>query len=132
MLGYSNLRAPWRNKVFCTDACLAGYAVMNRVLDTDVARHIGAEDERWRFYRGSGPRVTPRQAALAGADVFSDICTVKPLVDGEVMGAWEVDPDFPEVPRGLINPEDWGNAWSAPFTFKEPGGPKYSSHSQAC
>ena len=93
---------------------------MKRVVTADIARHVGAEDERWRFYRGSGPKLAPRQAALAEADVFSDVCTVKPLVDGEVIGDWEIDPDFPEVPKSLLHPEDWGRAWSAPFTFKEP------------
>ena len=120
VLGYSNMRAPWRSEIFCTDACLTGYAVMKRVVTADIARHVGAEDERWRFYRGSGPKLAPRQAALAETDVFSDVCTVKPLVDGEVIGDWEIDPDFPEVPKSLLHPEDWGRAWSAPFTFKEP------------
>ena len=120
VLGYSNLRAPWHDEIFCTDACLSGYAVMKRSLDTDIARQVGAEDERWRFFRGAGPKLAPRQAALAGADVFSDVCTVRPMVDGEVIGDWEVDPNFPEVLRSLLHPEDWGRVWSAPFTFKEP------------
>ena len=83
---------------------------MKRCCHTDLVRQIGAEDERWRFYRGLGPKLAP-QAVLAGADVFSDVCAVKPLV---VEGDWEVDLDLPEVPKGFLHREDWARAWSSP------------------
>ena len=120
VLGVGDMRAEWSDRVFCTDACLSGYAVMSRKLSRNLVRSVGAEDERWRFYRAPGSNVAPRETALLGLDVFEDVDTVRPRVDGEVFGDLTVDDSFPEVPVKVLRQEDWRMLWRAPFRHKEP------------
>ena len=93
---------------------------MTRELPVDIVRTIGGEDERWRFYRGSGARVAPREAALAHAHVFADVRTVKPDIEGEVLGEIVEDEAFPEVSREGFMPRRLAAALESPFTHKEP------------
>ena len=93
-LGISNFRSPWDEHPLCTDACLSGYAVMESSHGQDVAALHGRHDERWRFKRQEGSKVGPRELALGGADVFSDVRTVKPGITGEVEAEFELDSFF--------------------------------------
>ena len=115
-LGVADLRAPWCPDIYCTDASLSGYAVYGRELAFDEVREIGREDERWRFYRG--PVIAPRAAALG--DELEDPLTVKPEIEGEQFGDWELNETFPEVPKSVLDDRVWHKLWNAPIYHKEP------------
>lgn len=119
-LGISNFRSPWDEHPLCTDACLSGYAVMESSHGQDVAALHGRHDERWRFKRQEGSKVGPRELALGGADVFSDVRTVKPGITGEVEAEFELDSFFPEVWQEHLREEHWHLLWNSPISFPEP------------
>ena len=116
VLGGADLRAGWDPRVYCTDACPSGYAVMERDLGSQEARGIGKEDERWRFYRCES-QPPPRAAALG--DILEDVRTVRPDVDGEGEREWVVDAQFPEVPRWVLDAGEWKLLWRAGFEHKD-------------
>ena len=84
------------------------------------ASGIGRVDERWRFRRGDGAKVAPRSRALDTSAVFSDPITVKRDITGEVFGELEEVPNFPEVDRGVLDPNRWRLLWRSPILHKEP------------
>ena len=120
VLGFGNFKQAWSDTIFCTDACLSGYAVMSSVQGSDTARTLGRHDERWRFRLGSGKHLAPRRQALDTSMVFEDPLTVKPEVDGEVMGHVEVDPRFPDVEPSVMSQEKWRRVWCCPVHHREP------------
>ncbi|CAE7559605.1 ppt1 [Symbiodinium natans] len=58
--------------------------------------------------------------ALDTSMVFEDPLTVKPEVDGEVMGHVEVDPRFPDVEPSVMSQEKWRRVWCCPVHHREP------------
>ena len=120
VLGEANVMAKWSSDLFCTDASLSGYAVMNRRYQQVLPVSVRGFDERWRFKRTAGSRVAPRATALEGLDVFEDVETVLPGVSGEVQGVDEVSSGFPEVAHEVLDPSQWHCLWAAPMHFREP------------
>ncbi|CAE7560259.1 UPF1 [Symbiodinium sp. CCMP2592] len=116
VLGVADLRASWDPKVYCTDACPSGYAVLERHLGSSSAREVGKEDERWRYYRCES-QPPPRAAALG--DVLEDVRTVLPDVEGECERAWTLNDQFPEVPRWVLDAGMWQLLWRAGFDHKD-------------
>ena len=119
-LAVGDFKAPWDPLVMCTDASLSGYAVLEQQAGAMQSSAIGRWDERWRFRREDGSRVAPREVALESKDVFTDVATVLPLVDGEVFGDIEIDVDFPDVPSQTLQPHLWRLLWNAPIYYREP------------
>lgn len=111
-LAIASMKSPWDHHMICTDACLSGYAVMESNHSSSV--------ERWRFKRQGGKEIAPRLRALDTSRVFEDVRTVKPEVDGEVFGEWEVDPAFPDVPHEYMREEHWHLLWNSRIHFREP------------
>ena len=83
-------------------------------------RSLGREEERWRFYRGEGPRVAPRAAALDTSQVFDEVGTVRPPHVGQSEEVLELNPAFPEVPADVLRGDRWHLLWNAPFQRKGP------------
>ena len=119
-LAIASMKSPWDHSMICTDACLTGYAVMESNHSSAISAEVGVHDERWRFKRQGGKDVAPRLRALDTSRVFEDVRTVKPEVDGEVFGEWEVDPSFPDVPFEYMNEEHWHLLWNTRIHFREP------------
>ena len=116
VLGAADLRAGWDPRIYCTDACPSGYAVLERYLGDSWSREVGKEDERWRYHRCES-QPPPRAAALG--DILEDVRTVRPDVEGESERAWALDEHFPEVPRWVLDAGDWKLLWRAGFEHKD-------------
>eukprot|EP00439_Symbiodinium_sp_Y106_P043076 s1240_g5.t1 len=106
--------------MFCTDACLSGYAVMSSCQGESIVREIGQNDERGHFKLGEGYVNAPRRQALDTAGVFSDSLTVLPEVDGEVPRPVEIAPTFPDVLPEVMEDSRWSRTWCTPVHYKEP------------
>lgn len=119
-LAVSNMHSSWDEHPLCTDACLTGYAVMESDLPSEIAAFHGRQDERWRFKRQEGSKVAPRFSALEGRDVFSDVLTVLPSVEGEVEADFETNPSFPEIDKQHLDPERGHLLWNSQIFHKEP------------
>ena len=117
-LGVNYTHIPWEEHIFCTDACLSGYAVMETNGPIEEATLVGRSDERWRFKRERG--MPPREKALQFRDVFDDPSTVLPDVEGQVPDEILCDEEFPEVPVSLMQAQLWHEVWSTQIFFKEP------------
>lgn len=121
VLGLNESFTPWDPWLLCTDASLTGYAVMESKYHMEDAGVIGRRDERWRFKKEKGkPRKAPREVALEGLDVFEDLRTVLPIVEGEVAQDLEVDSSFIDVDPKLLHKDNWKCLWRTPVRFKEP------------
>ena len=121
VLGLNESFTPWDPWLLCTDASLTGYAVMESKYHMEDAGVIGRRDERWRFKKEKGkPRKAPREVALEGLDVFEDLRTVLPIVEGEVAQDLEVDSSFIDVDPKLLQQDNWKCLWRTPVRFKEP------------
>lgn len=117
-LGVNYTHIPWEEHMFCTDACLTGYAVMETNGPAVEATLVGRNDERWRFKKARG--TPPREKALQSCDVFDDPSTVLPDVEGQVPDEILCDDDFPEVPSSLMQAHLWHEVWATQIFFKEP------------
>lgn len=120
VLGVANIFSQWDNQVLCTDACLSGYAVLESCHSSQVAADLGRNDERWRFRREDGQKVAPRAEALDTSKVFEDVRTVKPDIEGEVFGDFQLVPTFPNVNPDLMDKSFWHRLWKPPMWHKEP------------
>ena len=58
--------------------------------------------------------------ALDTSRVFEDPLTVKPEVEGEILGEVFADESFPEVPPEYMRDERWKCLWRAPVAHREP------------
>ena len=119
-LGQGSIKQEWGPTMYCTDACLSGYAVMSSVQGKATVREIGRNDERWRFRLGEGYVNAPRRQALDTAGVFSDPLTVLPEVDGEVPRPVELSPLFPDVLPEVMEASRWSRSWCTPIQYQEP------------
>lgn len=117
VLGVNMMDAPWSKSMFCTDACLSGYAVMESNYYMDDMGIMGRHDERWRFKKERG--IPPREKALEQMDVFEDPETVLPGVVGEIPYEVNIDGSFPDIPASLLQERDWHLVWRTQMHFKE-------------
>ena len=120
VLGTGSFKQEWCPTMYCTDACLSGYAVMSSSQGIETVREIGRQDERWRFRLGDGHVAAPRRQALDTVGVFSDPLTVLPEVDGEIPRPIELTPSFPDVLPQVMEPERWQRVWCTSVRYKEP------------
>ena len=120
VLGFNDMKAGWDGRLICTDACLSGYAVMEMKESMDTAVGIGRTDERWRFKRSKSRFIPAREHALQGSDVFEDVHTVLPEVEGEVLGDVDLIDDFPEIPAKYMDRSLWYLLWRSRMRFREP------------
>ncbi|CAK0802132.1 unnamed protein product, partial [Prorocentrum cordatum] len=104
----SDLRLEWSERVIATDACLSGYAVAATRWPQGVIKSYGAVREKWR-YRSTLPSATaPRDAALpAFADPFTDINTLKTMIEPKTISPYEPSPDFAEINPKYLEKGDW-------------------------
>ena len=114
ILARCNLKKEWDPCPLMTDASLSGYAVVEgQAFDSATVESMGKWDERWRFRRCVTE--APRVAALSANEVLSDVGTVRPNVEGRLVGAAELDPTFPEIPQMHLHPQLWSLRWSSFF-----------------
>lgn len=118
--GTACFKAEWDGEMLCADACLTGYAVMQSSLPSAMTAAAGRHDERWRFRRTDGALVAPRQSVFHAQDVFDDPLTVKPAIEGEVIGDIEEDASFPNVPVEFLDKSHWHILWNTPVHHREP------------
>ncbi|CAK9056858.1 unnamed protein product [Durusdinium trenchii] len=113
----TDLRKQTSALLTASDASLSGVAVCTRLADEQSVKTIGSYRERWRF-KGRNPVNRPRQNALGVLDPFSDIASVKPV--GHVRDdPFELDNQFPEVPKNLLENSDWSLRFSQRMVYKE-------------
>ena len=91
---------------------------MKESMDTAVG--IGRTDERWRFKRSKSRYIPAREHVLQGSDVFEDVHTVLPEVEGEVLGDVDLIDDFPEIPAKYMDRSLWYLLWKSRMRFREP------------
>ena len=104
---YGDLRRPWSEKVFCSDASPEGFGVCQTELPVEQVQSIGRWQEKWRFRHLDPSEWRPRQRA-SGLDVIRDVESVR-------AGCYEETPEdlysyngnFPEVPQDILQPERW-------------------------
>ena len=113
----TDLRKQTSALLTASDASLSGIAVCTRLADEQSVKTIGSYRERWRF-KGRNPVNRPRQNALGVLDPFSDIASVKPV--GHVIDdPFELNNQFPEVPKSLLENSDWSLRFSQRMVYKE-------------
>lgn len=104
---YANIRRPWSEDLFCTDASPQGYGICERQLGCEAVGQLGRWNERWRFRRLPPEEWAPRRRAM-GLDPIADVETVlgdeDPLPEGQ---DYVIDDDFPEVPLEVVDPSQW-------------------------
>ncbi|CAE8590746.1 unnamed protein product [Polarella glacialis] len=115
----ANLRSPWDKQPLMTDACVSGYAVCEGDMSAGEVKQVGQFDERWRFKRVAAASIAPRARAQAAADVFDDVTTVRPLVDGEILGEAEMDESSPDVDGEMLRESRWKTLWAGRFVHEE-------------
>ena len=113
----TDLRKQTSALLSASDASLSGIAVCTRTLDEQTVRAIGSYRERWRF-KGRNPANRPRQTALEGLDPFVDVASVKP-VGPVVEDPFELDNQFPDVPKALLDNTDWSLRFSQRMVYSE-------------
>lgn len=116
----ARLATPFHDTVFCTDACLSGYGIMQPRLPVDTVRSLCSQDERWRFLEHP-TGFCHRASALgvpADADPFLDVSTVCSGVKSERV--LHEDFSFPAVSDSLLNVDDWDFDMAGPLRFHEP------------
>ena len=103
----SDMRRPWSNTVFCSDASPEGYGITERNLDVSTIDQIGLWQERWRYKRTPPDQWRPRERALQ-LDPFSDINTAKVSdILFEEGDCYTRNEEFEEIPHSILNPQDW-------------------------
>ena len=105
---YGSLRRPWSTTVTATDASPEGFGICERELPESDIRHVGRWQEKWRFRHLPPELWRPRQRAMQGQDVFSNIDTARGgVVEQELEDIFWEDPNFPEVPHKIMSPSSW-------------------------
>ncbi len=105
---YGSLRRPWSTTATATDASPEGFGICERVLPENDIRHMGRWQEKWRFRHLPPELWRPRQRAMQGQDVFSNIDTAcGGSVGHELEEVFWEDPNFPEVPHKIMTPHFW-------------------------
>ncbi|CAK0910119.1 unnamed protein product [Prorocentrum cordatum] len=110
----------WSDRVVATDACLSGYAVAATRWPQEVIKSYGTVREKWR-YRSTLPSATaPRDAALpAFADPFTDINTVKTMIEPKTISPYEPNPDFAEINPKYLQKGDWKLQYASRFRGRD-------------
>ena len=101
-LCFADWAREWNTLVSASDASLSGFGVCTSLLPQNVVGSIGRVPERERFRRG--PTLGARATALIQSDLDDDEeADCARLVEA----GWEIDLDFPEVPRQLLRKDCW-------------------------
>ena len=113
-----DIRRPRSETITASDASLSGIAVCQRSLSEDLQRRGASLKETWR-YKSCVP-CKPRESALSGSDPFSDPNTVKPLsTSKETYDPYELNLDFEEIDKSILNPEDWTECFAVHMQYSE-------------
>lgn len=122
-VAFADLRRPWDNNVFASDASLSGIGICTAVFSREEVAHLGRHKENWRF-KCKAP-VAPRKSTVsyvdptAGLDPFKDIETVKPCALARE-DPYEINELFPEIPFETMAPEKWSLVFAARMKYAEP------------
>ncbi|CAE8630360.1 unnamed protein product [Polarella glacialis] len=116
---FTDVKLGWSSLVQETDSCFSGYGVVYGQFDIQLVKKVGRWDERWRFRAPGWEKHAPRDVALEGLDVLSDIRTVRSSVCGEQDREWHVDDKFPEVDSFFHDGKNWQHGWSSPWSVRE-------------
>ena len=101
-LCYADWSREWNTMVSASDASLSGFGVCARKLSRELVGAIGRVPERERFRRG------PTLGARAAALIEGEICDEDEIDCARLVQAgWEIDSNFPEVPRHVLRKDCW-------------------------
>ena len=104
---YGDLRRPWSEKVFCSDASPEGFGVCQTELPLEQVQSIGRWQETWRFRHLDPSEWRPRQRA-SGLDVIRDVDSVRAgCCEESPEDLYSYNGNFPEVPQDILQPERW-------------------------
>ena len=104
---YGDLRRPWSEKVFCSDASPEGFGVCQTELPLEQVQSIGRWQEKWRFRHLDPSEWRPRQRA-SGLDVIRDVDSVRAgCCEESPEDLYSYNGNFPEVPQDILQPERW-------------------------
>ena len=114
---YADWALKWSPLVYCVDASLTGYGIVQSRWDAQNLKKVGRVSERTR-YRLNGEAA--RWSALSAAGFrLNDLGKIEyPLnfVNEEV---WEKNSDFPEVPWELWGQTSWTHVMAGAWTFED-------------
>ena len=105
-----DMKKTWSTTVTASDASLSGIAVCRGEWDFSDVVEAGGQKEPWRYKYKSAP--APREAAcVVKPDPFADPSTVKPvsLIRED---PFDLNEEFKEIPRSLLDPSDWHEAFA--------------------
>ncbi|CAK0847687.1 unnamed protein product, partial [Prorocentrum cordatum] len=117
---------PWNSCVLQTDASESGWGMAQLFWPLRVVEDVGRLPERARFRSAQGRPA--RESALAAASLVQDssgmIRSVESVMhedssEPDALSAWDVDPDFAEVPWEWLRKGAWETVRSGAWRFPE-------------
>ena len=120
---HAEWRRPWNPVVSVSDASEEGYGVCGALFNSQAVASIGRVCERERFRRVGTH--SARESALTSAGFVRSEVTGQwldgALEDAEYLRAsgWDLNAQFPEVPKSMMDPANWTTVRQGPWKRKE-------------
>ena len=114
---YADLKREWHSEVTCSDASLTGTGVCAATFDVQQVCYHGSQRELWR-YKSKDAAHNARDH-FAKADPFSDISTVSKISAGSAWDDFQINDEFVEIPRSLLQSSEWETLFSSRMQMPE-------------
>lgn len=116
----ADLRTKWDPKITASDASLSGIAVCKKTVSCKQVSEIGSQKESWRFSSYT-PSSNPREKTVDKRDVFSDVDTVKPMLQTNEASVdpFQLNPEFLEIEERFMSPESWEFCFAVHMQHRE-------------